>query len=159
MLLSTYTAEESSGGALRTGGDVGQLSEPVGARGAAELLVRHSCSNLKQPWRPLVLLHLLQLWHVIWGGVNNNIHSGELAQYLRKAAVGNKGSGLQRPPAAEEAPYQMRKQGSNIVDPCPSSTSGDCRLSRTDRLLAHRAKHVLQVRKWIQLQPARVAHR
>lgn len=34
-------------GALRTGGNVGQFSKPVSAGGAAELLVRHSCSNLE----------------------------------------------------------------------------------------------------------------
>lgn len=62
-------------GALRTGGNVGKLGKPVSAGGAAELLVRHSCSNLKQPWRPLVLLHLLQLWHVIYSKVNNVIHN------------------------------------------------------------------------------------
>lgn len=60
-------------GALRAGGNVGQLGEPVGAWGAAQLLVGHPCSDLKKPWRPLVLLHLLQLWQVIWREIKSNM--------------------------------------------------------------------------------------
>lgn len=57
-------------GALRACGNVGQFSEPVGAGGAAELLVRHAGSHLEEPWRSLILLYLLQIWHVICGEVN-----------------------------------------------------------------------------------------